>query len=316
MKTPSNGATYGIVLATFGTILFSTKAVLIKMAYAYSVDPVTLLTLRMFFAMPFYVVIASRARKGAVPLQFRDIWQVILFGILGYYIAGLLDFIGLTYISVDLERLLLYTYPMMVLILSVFFFGKPFTQREMLALGITYGGVALVVVNDMGNLGTTTYLVQGVILVLMSALAYAFYLIGSQQIILRLGVSRYTALAMLAATGGSLLHFAASKPIEHLLNLPLAIYGYGLALGVFATVLPSFMTSAGIARIGAAKTAIIGAVGPVATLILAWALLSEPITPVQIGGTVLILYGVSMASKVKGAKEEMVSAKTIASRRG
>jgi drug/metabolite transporter (DMT)-like permease len=135
-----------------------------------------------------------------------------------------------------------------------------------------------------------------VLLVLLSAVAYAVYLIGSQKIIGRLGAKRYTALAMLAATGGVFLHYGLSKPRFDLLEQPAAVYAYGLALGIFSTVLPSFLTSEGIARIGAAHTAITGAAGPIATLLMASLLLGEAITALQLLGTILVLYGVRQAS--------------------
>lgn len=287
---------FGFCVAALGAILFSAKAVLIKLAYAYPVTPATLLALRMICAMPFYLIIASLAGRNAAALKARDLLEVLSFGLIGYYGASMFDFAGLAYISAGLERLLLYSYPAVVLLLSALVFSRPVTRKEVLALVITYAGVAFVVVNDIGEAGAAAEWLFGVLLVLISALAYAIYLIGSQRVIARLGASRYTALAMLAATGGTLLHFSLAGSFSELAGLPAAIYGYGVALGIFGTVLPTLMTSAGIARIGAARTAMIGALGPVATLLLAWALLGETVTAVQIGGTILILSGINMAS--------------------
>jgi drug/metabolite transporter (DMT)-like permease len=287
----------GLMLAALGAILFSTKAVLVKLAYAYPLTPEALLSLRMLFAMPFYLGVAAYLSRNGARLTARDLLKIAAFGLVGYYAASLLDFAGLALISVDLERLVLYTYPLIVILLSALAFGRPITRRDVLAFGVAYLGLALVVLDERTKAGAGRDWIDGVLLVLLSALAYAVYLVGSQKIIGRLGAKRYTALAMLAATGGALLHFGLSEPVSRLLEQPVAVYGYGFALAIFSTVLPSFLTSEGIARIGAAKTAIIGALGPIATMLMAWLLLREAITAIQLAGTALVLFGVREASR-------------------
>lgn len=296
IRTKTFAPAHGVLLAAGGAVLFSTKAVLVKLAYAYPLSPITLLTLRMAFAMPAFLIAAIRC-GGNGSFSRSDLARAMLFGLIGYHGASFLDFAGLERISASVERLILYTYPAMVVLLSAFAFKRPVAGREAAALGLTYGGVSLVVADDMPNLQATPGWITGALLVLSSAFAYAIYLIGSQRLIPRLGATRYTAMAMLAAIGGVALHFLLSRAWAELSRLPIAIYAYGAALGLFATVLPSFMTSAAIARIGAAKTAIIGAVGPVATLILAWALLGEPVSVAQIVGTIVVIYGVGVISK-------------------
>lgn len=285
----------GFCLAALGAVLFSTKSVLIKLAYAYPVTPVTLLALRMACAAPFYLIAAKLAGRNGSTLRNRDLLQLFLFGLIGYYGASFLDFAGLAYISASLEWLLLYTYPAIVLFIAAFASGRPVSRRDLLAAALTYAGVGCVFVNGGQSGGASRW--PGVILVLASAFAYAVYLVGSQRIIPRLGALRYTSLAMLPAVGGTMLHFAFSGAFADLAHLPAPVYAYGLALGLFATVLPTFMISAGIARIGAAKAAMIGALGPVATLLLAWIFLGEEITAVQIAGTVLIIVGIHAASR-------------------
>ncbi|MBY6243046.1 DMT family transporter [Methylosinus sp. Sm6] len=288
---------FGLTLAALGAVLFSTKAVLVKLAYAYPLTPEALLSLRMLFAMPVYLAVAAYLSRSGARLSARDILGIAAFGLVGYYAASLLDFAALVRISVDLERLVLYTYPLIVVLLSALAFGRPITRNDMLAFGVAYLGLTLVVLDDRTRAGATPDWIDGVLLVLLSATAYAVYLIGSQKIIGRLGAKRYTALAMLAATGGTLLHFSLSGPASQLLEQPAAVYGYGFALAIFSTVLPSFLTSEGIARIGAANTAIIGALGPIATMLMAWLLLDEAITAVQLAGTALVLLGVREASR-------------------
>lgn len=286
----------GVILAALGAVLFSTKAVLVKLAFAYPLTPEALLSLRMLFAAPLFFFVAMRANHDIPRLSLADALSVVALGLIGYYAASLLDFAGLSRISVDLERLLLYTYPLIVIVLSAVAFSRPIMRKDIVAFGITYVGLALVVVDDRTKAAAASGWGEGVLLVLLSAAAYAVYLIGSQKIIARLGAKRFTSLAMLAATGGVFLHYGLSNPRFSLLEQPAAVYGYGFALGIFSTVLPSFLTSEGIARIGAAHTAIIGAAGPIATLLMAWLLLGEAITGVQLLGTILVLYGVRQAS--------------------
>jgi drug/metabolite transporter (DMT)-like permease len=288
---------FGLTLAALGAVLFSTKAVLVKLAYAYPLTPEALLSLRMLFAMPVYLAVAAYLSRSGARLSARDLLGIATFGLVGYYAASLLDFAALVRISVDLERLVLYTYPLIVILLSALAFGRPITRNDVLAFGVAYLGLALVLLDDRARAGATPAWVDGVLLVLLSATAYAIYLIGSQKIIGRLGAKRYTALAMLAATAGTLLHFSLSGPTSQLLEQPAAVYGYSFALAIFSTILPSFLTSEGIARIGAANTAIIGALGPIATMLMSWLLLDEAITAIQLTGTALVLLGVREASR-------------------
>lgn len=286
----------GLIFAIVGAILFSTKSVIIKLAYAYPVTPEALLALRLLFALPFYLVVALRAGRSAPPLTRADWVKVVFLGLMGYYVASIFDFRGLAFISAGLERLILYTYPLFVILMSAVAFGRPVTGRDALAFGAAYAGVALVVLDDRARIGAGPHLWNGVTMVLLAAGSYAIYLVGSQQIIPRLGAIRYTAFAMPAAALGALAHFALTDSPARLFEQAPAVYGYALFLGVFSTVLPTFLISAGLARIGAAKTAIVGAIGPIVTMLLAWPLLGEPITAAGILGSVLVVYGVGVAN--------------------
>lgn len=296
-RTPSHETrlNVGLAYAVLGAILFSTKSVIIKLAYAHPVTPEALLALRLLFALPFYLFVALRARSAATPMSSVDWLKVVGLGLMGYYVASIFDFLGLTYISAGLERLILYTYPLFVLLLSAVAFGRRVTGRDALAFCAAYGGITLVVLDDGAKLAAAN-LGAGVTLVLLAAASYAVYLVGSQQLIPRIGAARYTALTMPAAAAGALVHFAVTEPVARLFEQPAAIYGYALFLGVFSTVLPTFLISAGLARIGAAKTAMVGAIGPIATMLLAWPLLGEPITVVQLIGSALVVYGVRVAN--------------------
>ncbi|HMK89104.1 MAG TPA: DMT family transporter [Methylocystis sp.] len=287
----------GFLFAMLGAILFSTKSVVVKLAYGTQVSPEALLVLRLLFALPFYVFVAIRSNRNAPALAPFDGLKIACLGVIGYYVASILDFEGLARISAGLERLILYTYPVIVILLSAAAFGRSITVGSLMAFGVVYFGVALVVFDGHAKMSLSPDWMVGGVLVLLSAAAYAIYLVGSQSIIKRLGSARYTACAMPAAAFGALLHFLLADSAHQLLEQSAAVYGYALFLATFSTVLPSFLTSEGLARIGAANTAMIGAAGPVATMLMAWLALDEAITAQQLIGAALVLYGVGATAR-------------------
>src|SRR3977135_1624327 len=113
------GRRRGVLLATLGSIAFSGKAIIVKLAYRYGVDAVTLIMYRMLFAMPMFVVLSWWAGRGKPPLTRRDIVTILGLGFSGYYLASFLDFAGLAYITASLERLILYLNPTIVLLLGL-----------------------------------------------------------------------------------------------------------------------------------------------------------------------------------------------------
>lgn len=291
-----HGVPLGILLAALAAIGFSGKAILVKLAYADAVDPVTLLALRMLFSLPFFLAAAVWKRNGAdaPPLRHRDYGAVILLGLIGYYLSSLLDFMGLQYISAGLERLILFLYPTLVVLLSAAFLRRPVGLREAVALLLSYGGIALVFLHDLARQGGEG-LVLGAALVFASTLTYAAYLVGIGAVVARLGAMRLTAYAMLVASAAVLLQFALTHPWSAL-ALPGRVYLLALAMALFSTVLPVFMLSASIRMIGAGHTALIGSIGPVATIFLAYLILGEPVSLRQILGAALVLAGVLVIS--------------------
>lgn len=277
-----------VLLAAFG---FSAKAVLIKLAYAYPVDAVTLLALRMAFSLPFFLVLAlvKRSPPGAARLSRRDWLAVAGIGLLGYYLASFLDFLGLEYISAGLERLILFLYPTLVVAFSALFFGRPFGKKEIAALALGYAGIALAF---QPHAVESPEILLGAGLVFGSAVAYALYLIGSGACIAKLGATRFTAHGMTVACLACLLQYALTHPTAALLTQPRPVYALSLAMAIFATVLPSLLMSLGIRRIGASRSAQISSVGPVATLLLAYWFLGEQLSPQQMLGSALVLLGV------------------------
>lgn len=256
----------------------------------------TLLVLRMAFALPVFIWIGWQASRAAPPLTRQDWLAVGALGLLGYYGASIFDFIGLQYITAGLERLILFTYPTLTILISVLFFGHVAKRREIAALLLCYLGIAAAFAHDLGVATDTAAVWIGGGFVFASSLSYAAYLAGSAGMIVRLGSARFTALAMLVSTAATLVHFFATQPLAELVQ-PLPIYGYGLAMAVFSTVIPVFALSAAIRRMGAGRAAMIGTVGPLVTIALGWWLLGEAISLWQVLGAGLVMAGVLVAAR-------------------
>lgn len=287
----------GVILAILAALGFSFKAILIKLAYAAApVDAVTLLSLRMIFALPAFLWVGFAVSRSAPPLTGRDWGQLVALGLLGYYGASILDFIGLQYISAGLERLILFTYPTLTVMIGVLFMGRALEMREVISLLLSYCGIGLAFAHDLQVADDMATVVIGGAFVFASSLSYAFYLSGSGPMIQRLGSARFTALAMLVSTLAAQLHFFAVQPIAAFVQ-PLPIYAYCLAMALFSTVLPVFMQSAAIRRIGSSKAVLIGTLGPVLTIFFGWWLLGEPLSLAQMGGAGLVLTGVWLVSR-------------------
>ena len=289
-----------VVLAAFG---FSAKAILIKLAYQYQpdLDPITLMALRMCFALPLFLMVAHWKRGHIAETQTRQRdWALLLvIGVLGYYLASLLDFSGLQYISAGLERLILFLYPTLVVLLSTLFLGRRIGAYEVAALLLSYAGIAVVFAQQVGTASTGSdqhTLLLGALLVFGSALSFALFMMGSGELIRRFGSVRFTAWSMIVATSATLLHYAISHAakgeLDRLANLPPSIYLLALLMALTSTVLPAFLMNAGIQRIGASHAAIVSGGGPVMTLMLAWLVLGEVMSPLQLAGTALVLIGV------------------------
>ena len=285
----------GIAMAVAGVMCFSLRPVLIKLAYGYVVDPITLLALRMIFSLPFFLAAAAWVGRDAkrAPLTRRDVWAIVFLGFVGYYFSSFVDFLGLQYISAGLGRLILFVYPTLVVILSAAFLHKRPTAREVVALGVTYSGIALVMANAVE--GVNKDLVLGAALCFASAAGYAVYLVASSQVVQRVGSMRFTAYATTVASGFCVLQFLILRPVSAL-QMPVQVYGLALAMALFSTVLPLFITSEALRRIGANQVALFGALGPVTTLFFGWMGLDEVMTPVQLSGAALVLAGVVLVT--------------------
>jgi drug/metabolite transporter (DMT)-like permease len=289
----------GPLLAVVGVLGFSFKAILIKLAYAWEpIDAVTLLTLRMIYSAPIFALMAFFAtrRSRAAPAIERGDWLRILWlGFIGYYLASLVDFMGLQYVTAALERLMLYLYPTLVVVLSAIFLRQRITGRIALALLLSYAGIALVFGRDLTFSGDPHALWLGGALVFASSFFYALYLIGAGPVIARLGSLRFIALAMLISAAFVFAQFAATRPASAL-AAPARIQLLSLTMAIFSTVLPTYLIAEAIKRMGANRTSLVGSLGPVFTIWLGYWILGEPVHWIQISGAALVLAGVMLVA--------------------
>ena len=287
----------GIALAVLAALGFSFKAIFVKLAYAAAaVDAVTLLTLRMTFALPIALWASLWLCRTAPPLSRNDWGLLLALGVLGYYGASILDFIGLQYISAALERLILFIYPTLTVLIGVLFMGKALEKRQVAALALSYAGIGLAFAHDLQVTDDMHAVLLGGAFIFGSALSYALYSAGAEVAIRRLGTLRFAALAIIVSTFATQLHFVLTQPFSALAQ-PLEVYAYAAAMALFSTVLPVFWQSAAVQRIGAARTVLIGTLGPMLTIFFAWLLLTEPVSIAQLLGAGLVLAGVLLVSR-------------------
>lgn len=293
---------WGIIIALIGAICFSTKAIFVKLAYRdTAVDAVSLLALRMIFSLPFFVIsaIASSSKSDNVKFTTKQWISVAFIGCLGYYISSLLDFLGLQYVSAGIERLILFVYPTLVLIISAFIFKEKIKKLQWLAVAVTYAGLLLAFFSEASFQGThDSNFYLGAILILACAITYAFYIVGSGRLIPSLGAAKFNSYAMSFACAAVLLHYYFTSD-QSLFNLPSKVYVYSMCMALFSTVIPSYLVTEGIKRIGSDNAAIVGSVGPISTILQAYIFLYEPIAALQIVGTALVLVGVLLIGKKK-----------------
>ncbi len=286
----------GLAIAIGGAVLFSTKAIVAKLLYRYHIDAVTLIAFRMLFSLPVFAAVAVWKMRTEPPLAVRDRWRLAGLGLIGYYLSSYLDFLGLQYISVGLERLILFLTPTFVLLITALVFKRRIGRAEWIALALSYCGIVLVFAHDLKGGGGST--VTGSLLVLGSAACYAAYLLGTGEMVRRIGSLRLVAYAMCVSSAACIAQFFILRPAGMLVQ-PLPVYGLSLVNGIFCTIFPVFMTMAAVQRIGATTASQAGMIGPASTLFLGWALLGEPITTVQLAGTGLVLGGIYLLSKKK-----------------
>lgn len=292
----------GLMLAAAGSIAFSGKAIIVKLAYRHGVDAVTLIMYRMLFALPLFLALVwwtSRPRGGQrpVPLTRRDWMGVLGLGVTGYYLASFLDFWGLEYISASLERLILYLNPTLVLVLGWIVYRRRISARQALAMAVSYAGVLLVFGHEVGQQGPDAAL--GAALVFGSAVSYAIYLLYSGEMVKRLGSLRLVGLATSVACVLCLLQFVLLRPLSAAVVAP-EVIGLSVLNALLCTFAPVLMVMMAIERIGSGLTAQTGMIGPMSTIVMGVVILGEPFNGWIIAGTVLVLTGVFLVTRGGG----------------
>jgi len=286
----------GLLLAGLGAVAFSGKAIIVKLAYRYGVDAVTLIMYRMLFALPLFLTLAWWAGRGKPALTWRDARTVLGLGFCGYYLSSFLDFAGLRYISASLERLILYLNPTLVLGFGAFLFHKKVTRSQILALAVSYCGVLCVFGREMSLQGTDVPL--GATLVFLSAVSYAIYLSYSGEEVKRLGALRLTGLATTVACVICIAQFFVLRPFSAMI-VPSEVVWLSVLNATLCTFAPVVMVMMAIERIGASLTSQAGTVGPLSTILMAVLFLGEPFTAWIAAGTVLVLAGIWLLTRAQ-----------------
>lgn len=303
-----NNKVFSVVLGVFGAILSSSKAIFVKLAYQIEpIDATTMLTLRLLFAFPFYAIsLLLKLNRDTPSIAYKDWGLLIAMGFIGFYASAWLDFAGLKYVPAAIERLILFIYPSIVLLVTVFIFKQTINRYQYIALGLTYFGIALAVSEEafFKNRPSPTPLSNehfwhGALLILGCALTYSLYMLIGGRIMQRVGAVRVTNWAMIFATIGIVFHFFLYYDIDYLFSFSTHLYLVILTMAIFSTVLPSYLLSWSIRQIGSNNASIVNCVGPVSTMLQAFFILGEPISFIQLLGTVFVLWGVLLIGRKK-----------------
>jgi drug/metabolite transporter (DMT)-like permease len=293
-----------------GTILFSTKAIWVKLCFkTTTIDASSLLMLRMLFSLPFYAAAMwyyfshQQLKKAKASTYFI----ACLIGILGYYMSSLFDFIGLQYVSASIERIILFIYPTLAVLLNLLIFKVAISKKQWIAIFITYLGIGLAYWGELNQIPDTKTFFFGTWMILLCAVTFAFYLVGSGKMIPKIGAPQFTSLSMLAASVGIFIHYLVThqQGIASIVDMPILhsnSVGYVIALALIATIIPSFLISGGMKRIGSNDLAIISSIGPVSTLLQARLVLNEAFSWEQILGTLFVIAGVILVKKAGATK--------------
>jgi drug/metabolite transporter (DMT)-like permease len=286
---------WGIVFALAGTVSFAFRPILIKLGYSLApVSATTLLFLRMTLSLPFFLAMAWWVRGGE-PISRRDWAGLIGLGFLCYYLASLLDFLGLQYVSAGVGRLIMFLYPTLVIVLSAIFLAKKPSKRELAALAITYAGIALVLSSQIAGAPQNRMFVFGALLIFGSAMCYAVYLVTGSQLVKRVGSMRFTAYTMIVSAIAAIVQFAVLEG-PTALQLPAQLWWIAVVLAVACTAMPVLLVAEALKRIGANHFALIGALGPVTTVFADFFLLKGALSTAQVVGGALVISGVLLVS--------------------
>ncbi len=285
------------LVAVLGVLLFSTKAIFAKLMYQEGAIAIEALSLRMLFSLPVYLAMLARTSSQPAISTKNYLW-LLGFGLIGYYLASFFDFKGLEYIKASLERLILFVYPTLVILMSYLIFKERLTRAQTLGLVATYLGILIVFFPEV-QVQNSSDVLTGALLVFLSALTYGSYIVGSGWLIPKIGTIRFTSIAMMISAIAVIIHYFISVDTIRLLEFDRDVYIYGLCMAVFSTILPSYLISYAIRGLGANQFSIFGSLGPISTILLAYLFLGERLTWLQIVGGVIVIGGVFIAERYK-----------------
>lgn len=290
-----------ILIAAGASLFFCSKGVFVKCAYRHGADYLTVLTLRMVFALPFFLFTGWLTwRRNPVRVTGRDWAAMAGLGFLGYYLSSVLNFAGLAHTSVGLERIVLYSYPSLVVLGAALFFGQRLRGSMMVAALVAWLGIAIAYAGEAsGRITDRHELALGTALVFGSALTYAAFILLSGQLLKRIGPALFTSGVVSFSALFVVLHFLSVRPVSGLSIQPLPVFGWSLVLATVSTVIPSYLMGMGVARAGASRFAIIGSSGPVMTVVLAWLMLGERVNALQLLGLAISIAGGLAVSLLK-----------------
>lgn len=292
----------GFGLSAAGSVLFAIKGIFVKLIYVYQIDTITLLAVRMMLSLPvFFTVGVIEWRRRPIDQRpgLQSIGLVALVGILGYHVSSWCDFTGLQTLEAQTERLILFTYPFLVILFGRLLMKHPLRLHALAGAGLSYAGLIVMFGADPARL--TAAVISGAMFVLASAATFALYQLFAREMILRCGPVLFTAIALTAAGVSIVVQFILTRQLAAL-DQPPAAWALMVGLAIFATILPTFLMSAGTARIGAQGTAIISTLSPVVTIALAIAILDEPFGLAEAAGTVLVIGGVGLFTLLESRK--------------
>lgn len=300
---PTQSRYAGYALAAAGASLFSTKAIFIKLAYQEQVDAALMLAYRMAFAMPFFAAIGAwaymkRQLQGLPAPDRRSVARAMGAGFVGYYLASQFDFAGLELITAQLERLVLFTYPLFVMFIAWALYGERMTAHGVAGAAVTYLGLAVVFALDLPDGGRNT--VVGTLFVLGAAITFALHQIWAKHVMPPMGSALFTAISLSTAGVLCILHQGLVSGGDFSASPRFLWLSAGCA--VFATVLPALLINAGIQRTSPQAVSMISTVSPVVTIALAVWILGEPFTLADAVGSALVLAGVGLYSWGEGRK--------------
>ena len=285
----------GVAMALAGSIAFSGKAIIIKLAYRYGVDAVTLIMLRMVFALPLFLAMAWWGGRGRPRLPARDWGGVVGLGVCGYYLASFLDFAGLQYVTASLERLILYLNPTLVMLLSWLLYRRPFSHRQLTGMAISYAGILLVFGHEVRLAGANVAL--GALLVFASAVSYAIYLVYSGELVKRVGSLRLVGLATTVACVCCIVQYLVLRPPSAVAAIAPEVIWLSVLNASLCTAVPVLLVMLAIERIGPSLAAQSGMVGPLSTILMGVVILGEPFTAWIAAGSVLVIAGIFVFSR-------------------